>query len=462
MRYARLGVIFAGLATAGLAAWAEGCLFAPDDCKDLLQCSGKGGAGGGGSTSSVPVATSTSSGGCEIDHTCVACVIDTDCGPPTNDGCTVSTCVASVCTPKDTTGLPAATQTANDCKRNVCGANGKPTSVNDANDLPPDDGNACTDQTCAAGVPVFLPVAAGTVCANGTCDDKGNCVNCNTNADCTQGLNPTCDPSLHTCVSCSDGVKNGLETMVDCGGNCNICLGDPCANNAGCVSSQCTDGVCCDIACVGACQSCNLPGSVGACASVPAGQKDPQSCDTATEACDGAGMCKTAAGASCVFDTDCASGACLGGICRIQTGGDCANALSCASGRCVNAKCADCAVNGDCATGACSAPTCKAPGGAACDIDSDCAGNKCQFGLCLVDNGSACAVAADCRSGVCAGGVCGPCTGVPVTCSPGASCGSMAFGAIAGVCNRPMGAYCINNLQCEGLKPCKGFPATCQ
>jgi hypothetical protein len=30
------------------------------------------------------------------------------------------------------------------------------------------------------------------------------------------------------------------------------------------------------------------------------------------------------------------------------------------------------------------------------------------------------------------------------------------------ICNRPPGAYCSSNLQCEGLKPCKGFPPTCQ
>jgi hypothetical protein len=46
--------------------------------------------------------------------------------------------------------------------------------------------------------------------------------------------------------SCSDGLKNGLETDVDCGGNCPLCdRGGQCKSAEDCGSSICSDGLCC-------------------------------------------------------------------------------------------------------------------------------------------------------------------------------------------------------------------------
>ena len=108
----------------------------------------------------------------------------------------------------------------------------------------------------------------------------------------------------------------------------------------------------------------------------------------------------------------------------------------------------------------CAAPTCKAPPGAGCEVDADCSAGTCQFKLCLIVNGGACNLNADCVSGVCKAGVCSPCT-VSDPCTPGASCGMTYFG-MTGTCNRPNGAYCYIKNQCEGLKPCTGFPPVCQ
>lgn len=391
MRQARLGVILAGFAALGLAAWAEGCLFAPEDCGDLLKCRGAGGAGGDGSTSSTSssgsTSTSTTGTGCMTGTGCVSCQSDLECQPPSADGCTIVTCVASVCTPKDTTGNLSAIQTPNDCKKNVCDADAKPVSMDDPTDLPADDGKACTDQVCIGGAPTFVPVVPGTPCANGTCDDQGNCFNCLKDLDCKTGVTPSCDLTLHTCISCSDGIKNGTETGVDCGGSCKGCGGVPCGKNA-----------------------------------------------------------------------DCASSVCFAGLCQIPTGGDCTSDLTCASGLCSSLKCTSCAVASDCASTSCNAPVCKAPGGTACGVDGDCATGTCQFGLCLVSNGGACAVNAGCLSGVCAGGVCTAC-GPINPCPAGASCGQTSFGT--NTCNRPKGAYCTSQQQCQGLKPCTGFPPVC-
>ena len=422
---------------------------------------GSGGASSGSTTSTTSTtsaSTSVSTGSCTTDAGCMPCVDDAICGPPTNDGCTVSTCVASVCTPKDTAGDPAGMQTANDCKKNVCGADGKPASKDDPLDLPADEGNACTDQTCVGGTPMFVPVALGTTCASGTCDAKGICVNCTKDGDCKMGTMPTCDQTLNTCISCSDNIQNGTETTPDCGGICKTCISDPCSKDGDCGSGQCADDVCCNADCKGPCQACNLPGSVGACTSLPVGQPDPGVCSAGMPVCNAAGACKKAAGVACANGGECGSGACLAGLCRTEIGGACVSNLTCASGRCLATKCAACVVAGDCTSMMCNAGVCKVPLGSACDIDTDCAAGTCKLKLCLVDNPGACSVAADCVSGVCTANKCAPCANGN-DCGANVGCGGV-FGVSA--CSRPKGAYCANNTQCYGLAPCTGFPPTCQ
>lgn len=46
--------------------------------------------------------------------------------------------------------------------------------------------------------------------------------------------------------TCDDGVRNGTETGVDCGGSCRVkcALGDACASNADCMWSSCAASVC--------------------------------------------------------------------------------------------------------------------------------------------------------------------------------------------------------------------------
>src|SRR5215213_11729904 len=53
-------------------------------------------------------------------------------------------------------------------------------------------------------------------------------------------------------------------------------LGQRCDGGGQCASGFCVDGVCCNIACTGACMQCNLPDRAGECAPSPAGQADPR------------------------------------------------------------------------------------------------------------------------------------------------------------------------------------------
>jgi hypothetical protein len=71
----------------------------------------------------------------------------------------------------------------------------------------------------------------GTACSGGTCQ------------------NGTCVAAASPAPTCTDGVKNGSETDVDCGGSCG-----PCANEQRCLTfTDCQSGVC---APNGTCQSC--------------------------------------------------------------------------------------------------------------------------------------------------------------------------------------------------------------
>ena len=71
--------------------------------------------------------------------------------------------------------------------------------------------------------------------------------------------------------ACANGVKDGDETDVDCGGSaCGPCgLGKACSDGGDCQSAFCTDGVCCNVACDGHCQACSQvaggPGPDGQC-----------------------------------------------------------------------------------------------------------------------------------------------------------------------------------------------------
>jgi len=53
----------------------------------------------------------------------------------------------------------------------------------------------------------------------------------------------------------------------------------PCATGADCLSGHCVDGVCCESACTGACQTCNQAAALGTCAPIPAGMEPGAECD---------------------------------------------------------------------------------------------------------------------------------------------------------------------------------------
>jgi hypothetical protein len=157
-------------------------------------------------------------------------------------------------------------------------------------------------------------------------------------------LNVFCKPFVEDDGTCSDGIKNGKETGVDCGGaDCGKCAsGQACNVASDCASDICQEGTCVDATCTD-------------------GMKDGAETDVDC----GGPFCSTCAtGKACNEADDCASGVCTDHICQAPSCGDgvtngeetdvdCGGPLcdSCTSGK-------HCLVNDDCSSGLCDEGIC--------------------------------------------------------------------------------------------------------
>ena len=177
------------------------------------------------------------------------------------------------------------------------------------------------------------------------------------------------------------------------------------ANGAGCLdhrqcSSQlCVDGLCCDRACDGTCEACNLAASPGTCSPIPAGAaprvagqcqvQGPASCAT-DGLCDGQGACR-----KYQHGTACGAGTCSGS--SITGGKICDGLGTCGPGP--DVTCAPFLCDATATPPACL-PTCTTS-------DQCVSGRTCQAGSCgKRQNGGLCTTPDQCQSGQCADGVC--------------------------------------------------------
>jgi hypothetical protein len=65
---------------------------------------------------------------------------------------------------------------------------------------------------------------------------------CTADGDC---VSRHCDSGRCRAADCTDGVRDGFETAVDCGYVCNKCpLGDHCDEGSDCQSGHCTGSLC--------------------------------------------------------------------------------------------------------------------------------------------------------------------------------------------------------------------------
>lgn len=235
-------------------------------------------------------------------------------------------------------------------------------------------------------------------------------------------------------------------------GFCLVGTGNPktCQTNDGCSSGFCIDGYCCNTACSGQCEACNLPGSLGACSPVtgaPHGNRP--ACTTDGSVCGGTcdgqsrvtcaypGAAELCRGASCQNGVASFSATCNGtGVCPPSGTQDC-GAYQCGASICLG----DCSVDTDCDPGFfCSAGICQAQIGlgGACFFDAQCSSGQCVDGFCC--NGAcagqceACDVAG--HEGQCTAVVGSPHGERPDCASDGSVCGGVCDGA-SSACHYP-------------------------
>ncbi|HVV17508.1 MAG TPA: hypothetical protein VHH90_09920 [Polyangia bacterium] len=378
--------------------YASGAVCGADHCTGQTEtagarCDGVGDCVPGAPQSCGPY-TCSAAGSCKT-----SCASDADCAPGTTCQGTIC-CAAGACAlaPLGAVCAAGADCASGFCAQGVCCATsctgtcqscGLPGSEGICADVPAgqDPLSACANQgptTCGTngacdGKGKCQMYPAGTVCAPPTCagatltparicDGAGNC----------QAATPlACTP--YACNAAGNGCNATCAANADCAssgpcdttkGSCGLAPnGAACASAAGCNSGFCAQGVCCASACTALCSSCDIPGSVGTCVAVPAGQDPLSQCADqgatscgANGVCNGSGACqKYAAGTACA-PAACAgasltpAGACDGnGACVTPAPTSCAPYL-CGAGAC-SAACktsADCVAPSVCASGSCA------------------------------------------------------------------------------------------------------------
>jgi hypothetical protein len=219
------------------------------------------------------------SGVCNGTGTCVECNDPKNC---TSGVCTANQCAAPTCTD----GVKNGNETGIDCGGGTC---------------PP----------CMDG----MPCSMGTDCTGGACDSLVCC----TPTSC-MALGLTCGMVSNGCggmLSCNDGVLDGDETGIDCGGPvadagvpaCPRCgLGYSCHADSDCESTFCIIGpnLCCNAACTSPCVTC----MTGTCTPLASGTQTAECNALTQEACNSSGECEGATGHACTKNSDCVSDVC--------------------------------------------------------------------------------------------------------------------------------------------------------
>jgi hypothetical protein len=233
--------------------------------------------------------------------------------------------------------------------------------------------------------------------------------------------------------------------------------GEACGCHDECGSGKCVDGVCCNNACLGTCQACNVPGLMGTCSPVPDGLAPvlPGQCQSQPAAtcgpdglCDGKGGCRNHPDG-----TVCATGRCQ------ADGAAVADAKVCSGGSCTAAA------NIPCAPFACDDTTDRCH--SRCTTDDQCAGVPCTNGQCgRKPLGAACDDANECLSGHCVDDVCCnlACAGGCVSCKEVGKVGQCSPVAAGNPdphdkCLEQEPATCGQTGVCNGTGGCATYPA---
>ncbi len=170
------------------------------------------------------------------------------------------------------------------------------------------------------------------------------------------------DPYFIRCVK----VSNSLYTdYVELKVTYTKDSGETCEADSDCTSGNCVDGYCCDTACDGICEACDISGSEGTCTNIAEDTDPDNECDLScangcadqTGDCNGSGACKKT---YCAEGQACSSGSCgTGNYCNSGNQAYC----SCEGAGCYNDGGFDYVCQGQCdASGNCTySANCSTP-----------------------------------------------------------------------------------------------------
>ncbi|MBK8259506.1 MAG: lamin tail domain-containing protein [Polyangiaceae bacterium] len=376
----------------------------------------------GGVETFTPVmagATCGAAGVCNAAGQCVGCNTENDC-PGVNDECKTKTCTNNVCGFNFTAnGTAVTSQTAGNCQQNVCDGSGNTVSVTDNADVPADDGNQCTSQTCTNGSPAFPPVAVDTTCnQNGGsfCSAAGTCVACNVGTQCP-GSDTECQ--TRTCVSNACGFNfqpNGFVVPTQSTGDCTV---NQCNGSGGIVQANANSDVPVDgLECTGDVCTNGVPSNPPVAVDTPCTQNGGSFCSAGGQCvqCNAATQCPGT-------DTECQTRTCASNTCGFnfttagtpvasQTAGDCKrNECNGSGGIVANNFNSDVPVDGvQCTSDVC---TNGVPSNPPVAVDTPCTQNGGSFcsaaGACVQCNAATQCPGTDteCQTRTCAGNTCG-------------------------------------------------------
>ena len=371
----------------------------------------------------------SSDGECEGDTYCRSgrCVPRLEDGEDCTRGaqCASGFCADSVCCESACTGQ---------CE--ACDARGSEGSCRAISGDPVGDRPACAGSGLCAGAcdgsrsdactyPSAEVECRAASCSGGaallasSCDGGGNCPESLAIA-CMKGCEgPVCagdqcvidadcdDPSLY----CAAGLCRPLGRP-----------GASCTDTAQCSTGYCVDGVCCEEACLGQCEACDVAGSSGICSAVPEGSTPRGGrMPCASDGSECGGTCDGERRDGCAYPTDvvCREPSCEGGA---------NDAVAIAEARCTGSgRCPE-RVERSCVGLGCTSDGTLCNGPCADDDDACPGGSYCSAGVCVPElpPGEPCGADAECATGFCTDGVCcdARCDGTCEACDVGGDVGS--------------------------------------
>ena len=436
---------------------------------------------------------------CNHDKVCCDQTCNGVCETCKPQGGPAGTCTAVGAGQTDPSGMCVATTPSS------CGTNGKCTGNNSAAGTARcqdwDSSNSCQAQSCAN----TGPNGSGVLTMQSFCGAGSNAGTCFVSPPqpCGNG-NYKCLNGTQCLTSCT---KDADCAGVPCNTATNKCgdvlgKGEQCDRSSDCgpTAPNCVDGVCCNSTCAGACQACNLSGSMGTCTSVTTGTVDPLCPAAAANTCGNTGAC--AAGGTCAkkgSTTTCSAAMCMGSslipaaTCNGTDTCPTPSAMSCGAAMCsgnvytppgtCNATTMSCATPASttCPPAACNmttntytpASTCSTATGCSTPTPVSCPAAMCSgntftpASTCSVATGCSTPTPVTCPVAMCSGNTFTPAstcstsgcsTPTPVTCPVAMCSGSMLTSAstcsAATGCSTQTTAACPNNFACGSATAC--------